>query len=185
MKESTLYKTIENDFIYQKSKHEEYKKLYTQERTLNQDSITSEREIRQLAQNESDVVRSKLVDEMKRIESDLVRVRAGRDQVQTLLDIRIAKDAVEFLQVNEIRGLANERKDRIECLESEVSRIRLELDLLKKESKREMGGKEVEERIAFYEKVLIISQFLFFYILNRQKRCFRMKSRQCAHHGKV
>lgn len=101
--------------------------------------------------------KNKLKEEMRRIESDLVRIRAGRDHLQGLLESKVAKEQVEINGVREVKGLVEDRKIRIECLESQVERLDLEILGLKNvNNQNASNGGIINEKIAFHEKVWII-----------------------------
>jgi 1,4-alpha-glucan branching enzyme len=61
-------------------------------------------------QNEEAARRKVMQSEMKKLQTDLNRIRANRDQLQQQLDRRTAKDDSEFIQNQEIRVIANTRK---------------------------------------------------------------------------
>lgn len=71
--------------------------------------------------------RKPLEAEVRRLEADVNRLRAGRDQAQQLLEVRESKDKAEIIQNHEIRVIANTRKDRIDALEIENQRLRIKL----------------------------------------------------------
>ncbi|KAJ3398040.1 E3 ubiquitin-protein ligase bre1, partial [Chytridiales sp. JEL 0842] len=49
------------------------------------------------------------------------------DSLQQNLDLRSTKDEAQLLQNQEIRVIANTRKDRITCLESQIERLKMKL----------------------------------------------------------
>ncbi|KAI9022558.1 hypothetical protein DFJ74DRAFT_768258 [Hyaloraphidium curvatum] len=78
-------------------------------------------------QGEEAARRKVLEGEIRRMEADVNRLRAGRDQALRDLDARISKDQAEIIQNHEIRVIANTRKDRIVALETENQRLRMKL----------------------------------------------------------
>ncbi|KAI9229004.1 MAG: hypothetical protein DHS80DRAFT_30192 [Piptocephalis tieghemiana] len=69
--------------------------------------------------------RATLQAEVRRLEGDLARVRGNRDHLQQQLDVRYARDSAELVQNQEIRRLANTRKDRLVAMTLEVRRLRM------------------------------------------------------------
>ncbi|KAJ1567827.1 hypothetical protein HK405_004632, partial [Cladochytrium tenue] len=69
--------------------------------------------------------RKVLENEIRKLSDDLTRVRANRDNLQHSLELRSSKDEAEIVQNEEIRMIANTRKDRITALESTIQRLKL------------------------------------------------------------
>ncbi|KAJ1734579.1 E3 ubiquitin-protein ligase bre1 [Coemansia biformis] len=67
--------------------------------------------------------RTALEAEMQRLQSDLVRVRHHRDQVQRELEERRAQDAVEDQKSTELKLLSDVRRERMNALISENKRL--------------------------------------------------------------
>ncbi|KAI8817597.1 uncharacterized protein EV422DRAFT_541347 [Fimicolochytrium jonesii] len=127
IRESHIYRNLEEEYKYHLSENEVLKQRlermtgeieeYRAERTKFAEELEAEH-----------ITRRKVLEtEMRRLESDLTRVRGNRDQLQHNLDLRCAKDNVEIAQLQEIRVLANARKDRITCLEADILRLKLHL----------------------------------------------------------
>ncbi|KAI1297025.1 E3 ubiquitin-protein ligase bre1 [Mortierella claussenii] len=67
--------------------------------------------------------RATLEAEVKKLESDIARVRDSRDRFQQMYESRCTKDDYEMQQNQEIRKIANTRKDRIIALSTEIVRL--------------------------------------------------------------
>ncbi|KAG0296513.1 E3 ubiquitin-protein ligase bre1 [Dissophora globulifera] len=67
--------------------------------------------------------RATLEAELKKLESDISRVRDSRDRFQLMYENRCTKDDYEMQQNQEIRKIANTRKDRITALTAEIQRL--------------------------------------------------------------
>ncbi|KAJ2409229.1 E3 ubiquitin-protein ligase bre1 [Coemansia sp. RSA 2526] len=72
---------------------------------------------------ESTAQRQALEAEMQRVQSDLVRVRHHRDQVQRELEERRTQDAVEDQKSAELKLLSDVRRERMNALVSENKRL--------------------------------------------------------------
>ncbi|KAJ3343497.1 E3 ubiquitin-protein ligase bre1 [Gonapodya sp. JEL0774] len=80
---------------------------------------------REQIESEEHAHRRVLESELRRLESDLVRLRGERDNALQTLALRVAKDNADIIQNHEIKVIANSRKDRIVALEAEVQRLRM------------------------------------------------------------
>lgn len=126
LKEAPFVRELRQDHDYYHKKYEEYKALFEVHTKEIEELKASRRIYREQILTEEVSRRKVLETELKKLEGDLTRIRGHRDQISQNLDLRNAKDEVEFQQIPQIRILANERKDRIKCLESEVLRIKME-----------------------------------------------------------
>ncbi|KAF9114913.1 E3 ubiquitin-protein ligase bre1 [Mortierella sp. AM989] len=72
--------------------------------------------------------RATLEAELKKLESDISRVKDSRDRFQQMYENRCTKDDYEMQQNQEIRKIANTRKDRITTLSTEISRLQTMLE---------------------------------------------------------
>ncbi|KAF9581043.1 E3 ubiquitin-protein ligase bre1 [Lunasporangiospora selenospora] len=86
--------------------------------------------------------RAALEAEVKKLENDISRVRDSRDRFQQMYENRCAKDEYELQQNQEIRKIANSRKDRITALSADIQRLQT---LLSSDSKD-------KDTFAFYLK---------------------------------
>ncbi|KAI0071770.1 BRE1-domain-containing protein [Panus rudis PR-1116 ss-1] len=121
-----------------------YKILVEQASRIQQrsDSVTKERdqlreEIDQLqqstreAQEETQTLHEKVVQDLKSIiskrDTELIRLREQRDQINSELHERKAKEQVKLASLHEFKTLAESRSERIKVLESEVLRLKTRL----------------------------------------------------------
>ncbi|KAF9188907.1 hypothetical protein BGZ51_000245 [Haplosporangium sp. Z 767] len=74
-------------------------------------------------ENEEKNRRATLEAELKKLESDISRVRDSRDRFQQMYENRCNKDDYEMQQNQEIRKIANTRKDRITSLTADIQRL--------------------------------------------------------------
>lgn len=65
--------------------------------------------------------------DIKQYEQDLTRIRSHRDSLQKTLDLVQAQATTQKSSLEEIKTLAEARKDRIESLVSELRRIKTEV----------------------------------------------------------
>ncbi|KAJ1659735.1 E3 ubiquitin-protein ligase bre1 [Dispira simplex] len=78
-------------------------------------------------ENEALARRKTLEGQIKRLEGDATRLRANRDHYQQLHLAHSAKEGPELKASQEIRSLANSRKERIVALTNQVHRLRAKL----------------------------------------------------------
>ncbi|KAG0052141.1 E3 ubiquitin-protein ligase bre1 [Gryganskiella cystojenkinii] len=71
--------------------------------------------------------RAALEEELKKLESDISRLRDSRDRFQQMYEARCTKDDYEMQQNQEIRKIANTRKDRITTLATDIQRLQIML----------------------------------------------------------
>jgi E3 ubiquitin-protein ligase BRE1 len=65
--------------------------------------------------------------EIKKLEQEVNRLRQGRDSLQKSLDSKLAKESFEMKQLEEIKCISESRKDRIDSLESELTRFKMKI----------------------------------------------------------
>ncbi|KAJ3326385.1 E3 ubiquitin-protein ligase bre1 [Blyttiomyces sp. JEL0837] len=127
VKESPTYRNMEAEFNFHKSENailknrldklnHEYEELQSERRKF----------IEQLESDET-ARRKVLESELKKLETDLTRIRGNRDNLQHSLDLRVSKDELDIAQNIEIRTLANTRKDHIVCLEKQIHRLKRQM----------------------------------------------------------
>ncbi|KAF9997995.1 hypothetical protein BGZ65_006452 [Modicella reniformis] len=87
------------------------------------DTRTSRRRFVDALELEEKNRRATLEAELKKLESDISRIRDSRDRFQQLYENRCTKDDYEMQQNQEIRKIANTRKDRITALTTEIQRL--------------------------------------------------------------
>ncbi|KAJ3206200.1 hypothetical protein HDU82_004655 [Entophlyctis luteolus] len=99
--------------------------------TLEYEELQSERRkfIEQVeVRKAEELARRKVLDvEMKKLETDLLRVRANRDALQESFQLQKEKEAVELHHQNEMKFLAGAQKSRILELESKIERLKVKL----------------------------------------------------------
>ncbi len=83
--------------------------------------------------------------QLARAESDLARIRTGRDELIADISIRKASQDQERIASEQIKELAAARDDRITALESEIGRLRLQLD---ENGCNEQSGQDLEQLAA-------------------------------------
>ncbi|KAI8605376.1 hypothetical protein EDD21DRAFT_146517 [Dissophora ornata] len=71
--------------------------------------------------------RAALEGELKKLENDISRLRDNRDRFQQMYEARCTKDDYEMQQNQEIRKIANTRKDRITTLATDIQRLQIML----------------------------------------------------------
>lgn len=62
--------------------------------------------------------------QLAHLEADLARIRKNRDELIADQSMRIAAQSQEHSAVEQVRGLASAKEDRIKALESEIARLR-------------------------------------------------------------
>lgn len=87
------------------------------------DLHSSRRKFVDTLENEEKNRRAALEAELKKLESDISRVRDSRDRFQQMYENRCTKDDYEMQQNQEIRKIANTRKDRITSLTTDIQRL--------------------------------------------------------------
>ncbi|KAG0207878.1 E3 ubiquitin-protein ligase bre1 [Mortierella sp. GBA30] len=88
-----------------------------------EDLHVSRRKFVDTLENEEKNRRATLEAELKKLESDISRVRDSRDRFQQMYENRCTKDDYEVQQNQEIRKIANTRKDRITALTTDIQRL--------------------------------------------------------------
>ncbi|KAF9988578.1 E3 ubiquitin-protein ligase bre1 [Mortierella antarctica] len=78
-------------------------------------------------ENEERSRRAALEGELKKLESNISRLRDSRDRFQQMYEARCTKDDYEMQQNQEIRKIANTRKDRITTLATDIQRLQIML----------------------------------------------------------
>ncbi|KAF9432274.1 E3 ubiquitin-protein ligase bre1 [Entomortierella beljakovae] len=71
--------------------------------------------------------RAALEGELKKLEGDISQLRDSRDRFQQMYEARCTKDDYEMQQNQEIRKIANTRKDRITTLATDIQRLQIML----------------------------------------------------------
>ncbi|KAG0276821.1 E3 ubiquitin-protein ligase bre1 [Linnemannia exigua] len=87
------------------------------------DLHSSRRKFVDTLENEEKNRRAALEAELKKLESDISRVQDSRNKFQQMYENRCTKDDYEMQQNQEIRKIANTRKDRITSLTADIQRL--------------------------------------------------------------
>ncbi|TPX57776.1 hypothetical protein PhCBS80983_g03563 [Powellomyces hirtus] len=127
IRESPLYRNLDEEYKYQLKENDVLKQRLDKNSVDLNESRAERARIAEDMEAEELGRRRGLEAEMKKLESDLTRIRGHRDQLQHNLDLRVSKDEIEIQQLQEIRVVANARKDRIHCLEQDVLRLKLHM----------------------------------------------------------
>jgi E3 ubiquitin-protein ligase BRE1 len=67
--------------------------------------------------------------DLKKCDQDMNRIRTARDNLQRTLDLKNAEQDTTKKQLNEVELVANARKSRIEALQSELARVKLQVGI--------------------------------------------------------
>ncbi|KAJ3299387.1 E3 ubiquitin-protein ligase bre1 [Borealophlyctis nickersoniae] len=124
-KQSSTYANLDAEFKYQTAENMVIKERYEKFQAQVVEYQMERSKYREQMENEEAARRKILEAEIRKLESDLTRIRGNRDNLQQMLDLRSSKDELEIAQNQEIRTIANNRKDRIVCLEADVQRLKM------------------------------------------------------------
>lgn len=92
------------------------------------EKLSSERtEYRELVAAEYKAMADELEGQMKRLENDLIRIRAARDDLASEIAIRKAKEESRISILNEITELSETRASRVKALEMEVESLKSQM----------------------------------------------------------
>ncbi|KAJ3000588.1 hypothetical protein HDV02_004883 [Globomyces sp. JEL0801] len=75
--------------------------------------------------NDEEKRRKALDNDLKKCEADLNRLRSARDLLQRTVEVQNAKEISDFKQLEEIKTVSESRKERIQSLESELTRLKM------------------------------------------------------------
>ncbi|KAJ3087687.1 E3 ubiquitin-protein ligase bre1 [Quaeritorhiza haematococci] len=127
IRETPLYKNMEAEFQFHRQENEILRARLERMGAEIEELQATRRKFIETVESEESSRRKVLETEMRKLESDLVRLRGARDSLQQSLDLRCSRDDVEIEHNQQIRILANARKDRITCLEADLTRLKMEL----------------------------------------------------------
>ncbi|KAJ1923368.1 E3 ubiquitin-protein ligase bre1 [Tieghemiomyces parasiticus] len=125
--ESSLYRHLAGRKEFYQSELQRYKAAAEQYRAELDELKEGRRQFQENLETEEKARRKALEAEMKRLESDSARLRAQRDQIQQRCDVISTKEEVDSHANQEVRTLANSRKERITAFTAEVRRLRLKI----------------------------------------------------------
>ncbi|KNC97517.1 uncharacterized protein SPPG_09429 [Spizellomyces punctatus DAOM BR117] len=127
IRDSPIYKNLEEEYKYHVNENEIIKTRLEKLSREVEELRSERRKFTEELENEESSRRKVLETEMRKLEGDLTRIRGNRDHLQHALDLRCSKDEVEIVQMQEIRVIANTRKDRIVCLEADLQRLKMQI----------------------------------------------------------
>ena len=84
---------------------------------------SNNKSFRTLVSQEESEKRKVLQAEMKKIESDMMRIRKTRESMKTSLDFKTAKEGNEQIKYSETKKLYEAQKERIKSLETDLQRL--------------------------------------------------------------
>ncbi|KAF9110703.1 E3 ubiquitin-protein ligase bre1 [Mortierella sp. AM989] len=120
-------KSLLSQIQYARNDAEHYRGESTKLRTDLEELYLSRRKFMEDLEAEEKNRRATLEGELKKLESDISRLRDSRDRFQQMYEARCTKDDYEMQQNQEIRKIANTRKDRITTLATDIQRLQIML----------------------------------------------------------
>ncbi|KAF9963091.1 E3 ubiquitin-protein ligase bre1 [Mortierella alpina] len=112
---------------YARNDAEHYRSEATKLRADLEELHLGRRKFMESLENEERSRRAALEGELKKLESNISRLRDSRDRFQQMYEARCTKDDYEMQQNQEIRKIANTRKDRITTLATDIQRLQIML----------------------------------------------------------
>ncbi|KAK3839108.1 MAG: hypothetical protein JOS17DRAFT_169339 [Linnemannia elongata] len=116
VQDSQLVKSILTQMQYARNDAEHYRNEAMKLKTDLEDLHLSRRKFMESLESEEKSRREALEEELKKLEGDISRLRDSRDRFQQMYEARCTKDDYEMQQNQEIRKIANTRKNRIVLL---------------------------------------------------------------------
>lgn len=130
-KENIMLRQPYNDSIVKELKYQ-----VSLQDHIKQDLVAKSKEVETLQMNrrafqnqimqEEEKKRKVIEQELKKCEQDVTRLRQDRDQLARNYNTLLAKEQQERTQLEEIVCLLDTRKDRIDALESELTRLKMQ-----------------------------------------------------------
>ncbi|KAG0377029.1 E3 ubiquitin-protein ligase bre1 [Mortierella sp. AD032] len=127
VQDSQLVKSILTQMQYARNDAEHYRGEAVKLKSDLEDLHLSRRKFMESLESEEKSRREALEEELKKLEGDISRLRDSRDRFQQLYEARCTKDDYEMQQNQEIRKIANTRKDRITTLATDIQRLQIML----------------------------------------------------------
>ncbi|ORX58550.1 hypothetical protein BCR36DRAFT_580163 [Piromyces finnis] len=123
--ESPTYKNLQIQCGYLKSEADS-SKAQLEKIIREYEALKSERQsfMDQLEQEEHNR-RKSLMSDIRKLMQEVTKLQSEKEAIQRTLELRNSKDQIELCQNNEIRIIANTRKDRIICLEKQIQRLNM------------------------------------------------------------
>ncbi|KAG0237676.1 E3 ubiquitin-protein ligase bre1 [Actinomortierella wolfii] len=123
IQDSAQYKALLVQMQYVRNDADHYRNEANKLRADLEELHASRRKFMDNLEMEEKTRRATLEAELKKLESDISRVRDSRDRFQQMYEARCTKDDYEMQQNQEIRKIANTRKDRILALTTDIHRL--------------------------------------------------------------
>ncbi|KAG0316737.1 E3 ubiquitin-protein ligase bre1 [Dissophora globulifera] len=120
-------KSLLSQIQYARNDAEHYRNEAVKLRSEMEELYLSRRKFMENLESEEKTRRASLEGELKKLESDISRLRDSRDRFQQMYEARCTKDDYEMQQNQEIRKIANTRKDRITTLATDIQRLQIML----------------------------------------------------------
>ncbi|KAI8849121.1 hypothetical protein BC829DRAFT_198959 [Chytridium lagenaria] len=133
IRESPLYQNLEAEFQYHRNENMCLKNRIDKLLIEYEELVSDRRKISEGFNEELGNAKNSFQDQINMLQADLNRVRENRNGLQSMLELRRAKDEADIVHNQEIRMIANSRKDRITFLERR-------LEILKDKAASEMPG---------------------------------------------
>ncbi|KAJ3213216.1 E3 ubiquitin-protein ligase bre1 [Dinochytrium kinnereticum] len=133
IRESPLYQNLEAEFQFHRNENTLLKNRIDKLLVEYEEVISDRRKAAEKLNNDIAAKQKSFEAEVNGLKADLNRVRENRNNLQHTLELRSAKDEAELAQNQEIRMIANSRKDRITFLERRI-------EILKMKAASEMPG---------------------------------------------
>ncbi|KAG0344453.1 E3 ubiquitin-protein ligase bre1 [Podila humilis] len=127
IQDSQHFKNLLVQMQYARNDAEHYRNEASKLRADLEELHMSRRKFMDSLESEEKNRRATLEGELKKLESDISRVRDSRDRFQQMYEARCTKDDYEMQQNQEIRKIANTRKDRITTLATDIQRLQIML----------------------------------------------------------
>ncbi|KAF9917640.1 E3 ubiquitin-protein ligase bre1 [Linnemannia zychae] len=127
VQDSQIVKSILTQMQYARNDAEHYRSEAMKLKTDLDELHLSRRNFIESLESEEKSRRESLEEELKKLEGDISRLRDSRDRFQQMYEARCTKDDYEMQQNQEIRKIANTRKDRITTLATDIQRLQIML----------------------------------------------------------
>ncbi|KAF9201986.1 E3 ubiquitin-protein ligase bre1 [Haplosporangium sp. Z 27] len=127
IQDSQHVKTLLSQIQYARNDADHYRGEVAKLKTDVEELYLSRRKFMEDLETEEKSRRASLEDELKKLESEISGLRDSRDRFQQMYEARCTKDDYEMQQNQEIRKIANTRKDRITTLATDIQRLQIML----------------------------------------------------------
>ncbi|KAI9596687.1 hypothetical protein BDF19DRAFT_21918 [Syncephalis fuscata] len=149
--ETPLFQRLQDNCNYYRDDVERQRASVESAQTEIEELRTNRRQYMEQVQTEERKRREVLESELRRLENDLTRVRGNRDHLQQQLELRCSKDNTELVQHQEIRVIANTRKDQITTLTTEIQRLKMKIAA-------DAGDREAFDYYSVNEELSLVDQ---------------------------